>query len=56
MLVGFALAFALAVGCSLNPTPPNPHLNDPDPAVDHLVTDTDASDLDAGADAAEDAP
>ena len=53
---GFALALAFAVGCSgLDPTPPNPHLNDPDPTADHLVTDTDAGDLDAS-DAAEDAP
>lgn len=60
VFAGFALALALAVGCSgLDPTPPNPHLNDPDPnpdpTADHLVTDTDAGDLDAS-DAAEDAP
>ena len=56
VLVGFALALAVGVGCSsLNPTPPDPHITDPDPAVDPLLANHDASAPDAS-DAAADAP
>ncbi len=48
VLVGLVLGLTAlkCLGCSLNPTPPDPHITDPDPAVSHIET-SDASAPDA---------